>query len=470
MEEFLTFPNPRLPFTTSIPDSLLVSLVDDQGTNRYPIPNPLTSDDFTDRLAGGLAITGLNRVRETLTAPYYVPQNLTSRETWLRHLFEILVGAHEGLRNTQLANADGHPDAFCDLNREEANTASNIHSILTDLIDYFDLVNEPDENSPTRTHCIRCIESASLPPPYSVPEHITSLLLTCESDARAARLSILNDRIRTITHEADEWCKAQITALNSYLILHLISTNPSPEQMASALGADPSFDNWAKRLGDELREYTRKVICDEVGQDTSDQRCVEIMQTHMTEATRNATTYVKANQADINKKAAKDIEEFRASVAADTDRKLQELRDEADKHIANLKAELDAGIEQETLRLRRDARTTITNLTDQHDLVTVARSKDRPSPLSTKPRKAHRKRKTGTYAGPLQPGTLQPSDESEAMATDDQLTDLEPASPLPLPASLPVSAETIAASHRNLTPKQPSFPPTPTPPLVEYSS
>src|SRR5579863_2388483 len=460
MEEFLTFPNPRLPSTTPVPDSLLVSLVDDQGTNRYPIPNPLTSNNFTDRLDGALAITGLNRVRETLSAPYNVPENRASRETWLRHLFEVLVGAHEGLRNTQQANADRLPDAFSDLNTEEANTASHIHSVLTDLIDFFDLVNEPDENSPTRTHCIRCIESASLPPPSSIPEHITSLLLTCESDARAARLSILNDRIRQITHEADDWCKAQTAALNSFLILHLVSTNPSPEQMASALGADPSFNTWAKRLGNELREYTRKVICNEVGQDTSDQRCVEIMQTHMTEATRNATTYVKANQDDINKKSAKDIEEFRAKVAADTERKFQELRDEAEKHLANLKAELDAGIEQETLRLRRDARTTITNLTDQHDLVTVARSKDRPSPLSTKPRKVHRKRKTGTYAGPLQPGTLQPSDESEAMATDDQLTDLEPASPLPLPPSLPISTTSITAQH-DRTPQQTSFPPTP---------
>src|SRR5579863_6386395 len=265
MEEFLTFPNPRLSTTTPTPDSLLITLVDDQGSNCYPIPNPLTSDDFTDCLAGGLAITGLNRVRETLTAPYNVPQNLASRETWLRHLFEVLVGAHEGLRNTQLANADGHPDAFSDLNREEANTASNIHSVLTDLIDFFDLVNEPDESSPTRTHCIRCIESASLPLPSSVPEHNASLLLTSESDARAVRLSILNDRIRTITHEADEWCKAQTAALNSYLILHLVSTNPSPEQMASSLGADPSFDSWAKRLGNELCGYTRKVICNEVG-------------------------------------------------------------------------------------------------------------------------------------------------------------------------------------------------------------
>src|SRR5579863_3860570 len=353
MEEFLTFPNPRLPFTTSIPDSLLVSLVDDQGTNRYPIPNPLTSNDFTDRLDGALAITGLNRVRETLTAPYNVPENHASRETWLRHLFEVLVGAHEGLRNTQQANADRLPDAFSDLNTEEANTASHIHSVLTDLIDFFDLVNEPDENSPTRTHCIRCIESASLPPPSSIPDHITSLLLTCESDARAARLSLLNDRIRSITHEADEWCKTQTAALNSFLILHIISTNPSPEQLASALGADPSFDMWAKRLGDEMHEYTRKVICNEVGLDTSDQRCVEIMQTHMTEATRNATTYINANQTGINNKAAKDIEDFRASMAAETELKLQEIRDKANAQITNLKAELDKEIEQETLRLRR---------------------------------------------------------------------------------------------------------------------
>src|SRR5579863_5624526 len=97
MEEFLSFPNPRLPTFPPTLDSLLVSLVDDQGSERYSIPNPLTSDDFTDRLNGGLAITGLNRVRETLSSPYNVPESLASRETWLRHLLEVLVGAHEGL-------------------------------------------------------------------------------------------------------------------------------------------------------------------------------------------------------------------------------------------------------------------------------------------------------------------------------------------------------------------------------------
>ena len=121
MEEFLSFPNPRRPTFPPTLDSLLVSLVDDQGTERYSIPNPLTSDDFTDRLAGGLTITGLNRVHETLSSPFNVPENLSSRETWLRHLFEVLVGAHEGLCNAQQANADGHPDAFNDLNREESN-------------------------------------------------------------------------------------------------------------------------------------------------------------------------------------------------------------------------------------------------------------------------------------------------------------------------------------------------------------
>src|SRR5579863_1849937 len=300
MEEFLSFPNPRLPTFPPTLDSLLVALVDDQGSERYHIPQPLTSDDFSNRLAGGLALTGLNRVRETLSSPFNVPETLSSRETWLRHLFEVLVGAHEGLRNAQQANADGRPDAFSDLSREESNIASSIHSVLTDISDFFDLVNEPDEHSPNRTHCIRCVQSASLPPPSTLPDFITSLQLTSEIDVRAARLSLLNDRIRTITHEADEWCKNQADALQAFFITHLTSTDHSPSQLASALCADPSFDSWAMNLGNELRDYCRRIICNEVGQDTSDQRCVEIMETHMTEATRNAKKFVQKTQAELN--------------------------------------------------------------------------------------------------------------------------------------------------------------------------
>src|SRR5579863_2155987 len=436
MEEFLTFPNPHL--STSIPtlDSLLVSLVDDQGSERYPIINPLTSDNFNDRLLGGLAITGLNRVRETLSSPYNVPEALSSRETWLRHLMEVLAGAHEGLRNAQQANADGHPDTFSDLNREEANTASSIYSVLTDLTDFFDLVNEPDDNSPKRTHCIRCIQSASLPTPSSIPDHITSLLLTSEFDARAARLSLLNDRIRTIIQEADDWCKAQTDALTAYFITHVTSSERSPSQLASALQAtDPSFDRWAKNLGDELREYTRRIICNEVGQDTSDQRCVEVMETHMTEATRNAKAAVQKTQADID---------------ADVERQTSTLRADALARIEAVKADLAIQFEQEALRLHRDHKVSLTNLSESHKLSSVIRTKDRPSPITTKTRRS-RKRKAGMSAGPLQPGTLQLSEDSEAMATDDQLTDLEPSSPLPPPPSLPVSITAIIAL--DVTPK-----------------
>src|SRR5579863_6257653 len=307
MEEFLSFPNPRLPTFPPTLDSLLVALVDDQGSERYSVPQPLTSDDFTDRIAGGLALTGLNRVRETLASPFNIPENLSSRETWLRHLFEVLVGAHEGLRNAQQANADGHPDAFDNLNREEGNIASAVYSVLTDIIDFFDLVNDPDENSPKRTHCIRCIQSASLPPPSSLPEFITSLQLTSEIDVRAARLSLLNDRIHTITHEADVWCTTQADALQAFFISHLISTDCSPSQLASALHADPSFDSWAMNLGNELREHCRRIICNEVGQDTSNQRCVEIMETHMNEAARNAKARVQRTQAEIDEDTDRQI-------------------------------------------------------------------------------------------------------------------------------------------------------------------
>src|SRR5579863_3943361 len=145
---------------------------------------------------------------------------------------------------------------------------------------------------------------------------------------------------------------------------------------------------------------------------------------------RHLRSKVHRNHGDTHDRGHPEREDIHASLAADTERKLQGLCEEAETCISNLKQELDTEIEQETLCLCHDARITISNISDQHDLTSVTRTKDRPSPLSSKPRKAHRKRKAGTYAGPLQPGTLQPSDESEAMATDDQLTDLEPVSPL----------------------------------------
>src|SRR5579863_6792561 len=51
------------------------------------------------------------------------------------------------------------------------------------------------------------------------------------------------------------------------------------------------------------------------------------------------------------------------------------------------------------------------------------------------------------------------------MATDDQLTDLEPASPIPLPASLPISQTSIIAQF-DQEPRTPLSDPSPTPTLL----
>src|SRR5579863_5905463 len=109
------------------------------------------------------------------------------------------------------------------------------------------------------------------------------------------------------------------------------------------------------------------------------------METHMTEATRNAKLYVQKNQEQIN---------------ADAECKLAALCADAQARIEAVKAELDQQLEQETLQLTHDHKISMTNISESHKLSLVIRSKDCPSPLTSKPRKS-RKQKAGTYAGPL---------------------------------------------------------------------
>ena len=169
MGDTLTFPPVRVPAILPHPEDLLVSLIKDEGTPSFSIPTPLTTDTIPNSADARAALNAVNRLQQTFTSPFDTPDSILNRSTWLRMILETLAGIHEGFHNAQLASPDADlPDAFRDLNGEERNTVAWIFEVTSWLQDFCEATeddHDADHIAPFRTLCIRCIESADLPPP-----------------------------------------------------------------------------------------------------------------------------------------------------------------------------------------------------------------------------------------------------------------------------------------------------------------
>ena len=128
MDNNLTIPVPRIPQLPPPIDKLLVLLTESDTLDRINIGNPLSNDDIPDSEEAHNALYGLNRLRETLTAPFSSPETKWTREQWLRLVLELIATVHEGLINAQLfthSNLVPH-DAFGGLYLAETGLISRL--------------------------------------------------------------------------------------------------------------------------------------------------------------------------------------------------------------------------------------------------------------------------------------------------------------------------------------------------------
>jgi hypothetical protein len=269
MDADLSFPAPRVSDPPPLLDALRIEMLEDEDVSQFPLTNPLSTDNIPNTDAARVAIHSLARLREALSSPWNTPDRTFDRATWLRLVHELLIAVHEGLRNAQLASPDFRlTDAFDDLKGGEGATAGRVYDVLSGLTHFF-WSDREDTPSPgfLKTHCFRCIKSASIPP---LPELMRSIQLTTELDRRRVRETLLNEMIQEVHREVDEWRTAQRTALLDRIV-ELITGDPAatPASLSCAVfEADPRLRAWVDRYGDDMRSHVRRTIARDVDTDT----------------------------------------------------------------------------------------------------------------------------------------------------------------------------------------------------------
>lgn len=165
-------------------------------------------------------------------------------------ILEMLAAIHKGFRNAQLISPDEDlPKSFQDLASDKLNTVACIFEVTSWINDFCEATesnHEEDYVEPFRTLCIRCIESANLPPP---PTNITDIMLTNALETRAFRETLHNQAIRKAVEDIDKWREDQTSTLITNLVSNIMSTDPNFKDLARKVrGLDPRITTWVDSI------------------------------------------------------------------------------------------------------------------------------------------------------------------------------------------------------------------------------
>ena len=442
MGDRLTFPRPRIPAVLPHPNDLLVTLTKDDSLDSFSITSPLTPETIPNSEDARAALHAIQRLRHTFSSPFGTPDSVLDRPTWLRMILENLAGIHEGFRNAQLISPDTDlPKSFRDLQPEELNTVARIFEVtswLQDFCEAADDEHDPDHISPFRTICIRCVESADLPPP---PANITDIMLSNALEVRALRETLRNEAIRDAVKDIDAWREKQTEAMITDLVEFLTKPDCTADSLARELGnMDPRIAAWVDSIRGPLREAAISMVTQEAVEDCIIPHSQEFLES----AWMKRQTEIEQ---EIRKRSSEHEAELRHSAELYAAKVEQDLRTSTENTIAALKAELDEKLANEIAQLKNHAKASLQAAkeeADSHSLTLAIRTTKapKPSPLNiTKPKKRKGKKKATNVLDLTTPSPDPPSD----METD---TDSTPTTPIcrssaPSPANLPIGPSLV---------------------------
>jgi hypothetical protein len=273
MQSDLVFPAPRVADPPPPLDKLLIDLLNNEEFSEVILTNPLTAQNIPETEEARVALHSLARIRQALSTPFNTPDRCFGREDWLKLVLELIANIHGGIRNCQLAAPEGEgkiADAFFDLTTTEEAITSRTRELIGDLAGFY-WTDGDDSEHIVKHHCFRCVQTAAIDLKDNA-NLLTSIQLNTALDTRKVRETLLNEAVRAIHKEVDEWREEQRGSLIAYITdLITADTLISAENLSDAAHSlSPAFRDWVKKYGDIMRLYVRRSISEVVNEDLID--------------------------------------------------------------------------------------------------------------------------------------------------------------------------------------------------------
>ena len=318
MEDYI--PNVREPDVPLPRGTIAASVSTTLNPPDHPITitNPLRAEDFSDSPQGVAVYAATSRVAEFLSHGFLTPTNPSgpNRSLWLRTTSELVVYIHNSLRRTHVA--DTLPSVFNSLSHEESEALSLLSSTLSALSSFTTSYKANPEHWDI---CLCCLEECNL----SIDNApLWSVLMSTDQNIRAAHSTIINEAIRALSSEMEDWTDSRRAEVKTRLLEAILTDD------ASSLipPDDQSLAAWITDCRANLRRAAKANINKEVYDETFAPWAIEC---------------VDVWRAEIDKRVQAEAESYYCDLLSSEKTKMREL---ADKELAIFRNQLEVETEE----------------------------------------------------------------------------------------------------------------------------
>jgi hypothetical protein len=214
--------------------------------------NPLTPADFSDMKLGNTITDVLDDITFFMKHGFNDsdPTHRLTKDQWFRAATQTIAAIHQGLYNTFLVD---NAKTFIATLSPDGNKATRTLALATKTLNYF-FTNPLTSQQGDWQQCARCLKVSS--PSITEANH-KALLLRCNQDADATRLTILNATIRSFHKKAVTWTSSLRAKAQDQMILEVVTTNPPPFK------SDLKVIEWVRRHAEVGREAAEAMATEE---------------------------------------------------------------------------------------------------------------------------------------------------------------------------------------------------------------
>ena len=344
-----------------IPPGLVHSTLEKSILSAHPIvAAEITTDNFTEDDAGLAQFHAYFRIKELLSHGFATEQSSPNNDDWLILVANLLTDITNSIRKTHSdLSAKEFAGIFYDIYDSTLPTIDTIKHATSSLSSFFTTCFADPTNT---TMCMRCLEECNIPVTH---EHLDAVLMSCDQNIRAAHSTIINESIRNMTTNIQQWADECTAQIQNKLIEGVV--NGSIDQ--KIFDEDTHIQTWINSHVKFIQERLKANISHST---TSEYQPLVAWTTKAadvayTRATDNATKSAKeAAQKYYNAEYTRLIDIAKANIAEDLKQGIAAAELEAETELAAFKHRLKIETEQKKDNATKAANATVKKVTRMH--------------------------------------------------------------------------------------------------------
>ena len=344
-----------------IPPGLVHSTLENSILTTHPIvADEITTDNFSEDDAGLAQFHAYARIRELLSHGFISNDSNINSDDWLILVANLLADIVNSIRKSHSdLPADEFARIFYDIEDSTLPNVDTIKHAASSLSSFFTTRFADPSNT---TMCMRCLEECNIPVTH---DHLDAILMSCDQNIRAAHSTIINEAIRNMHTNIQQWANERTHQIQNKLIEGVV--NGSIDQ--KIFDEDARIQAWINSHVEFIQERLKANISHSAPSDYKPLAAwaTEAADVAYTRATDNATKAAEeAAQKYYDAEYTRLIDIAKANIAEDLKQNITAAELEAETELAAFKHRLKIETEQKKDNATKAANAAVKKVTRMH--------------------------------------------------------------------------------------------------------